>query len=71
MADCNEKPLSTWEVMGSLLASAFGVQSEKARERDFHRGKIHQFVIAAIVFTLVFILSIYGIVQLVLSYAAA
>ncbi|MFT6436242.1 MAG: hypothetical protein ACJAVI_004301 [Candidatus Azotimanducaceae bacterium] len=32
------KPLTLWEVLMSVLAGAFGVQSSKNLERDFTRG---------------------------------
>ncbi|WP_163834437.1 DUF2970 domain-containing protein [Spartinivicinus ruber] len=50
----------------SVLAAAFGVQSQKNRERDFKSGKFSHFVIAGIIFTLVFILMVYAAVQLAL-----
>ncbi|MCX4024785.1 DUF2970 domain-containing protein [Endozoicomonas sp. SM1973] len=50
----------------SVLAAAFGVQSQKNRERDFKSGKFSHFVIAGLIFTLVFILLVYAAVQLAL-----
>ncbi|WP_422133734.1 DUF2970 domain-containing protein [Endozoicomonas sp. ALD040] len=51
----------------SALASAFGVQSEKNRARDFSQGRPAHFIIAGIVGTLVFILILVMLVKLVLS----
>ncbi|WP_252179967.1 DUF2970 domain-containing protein [Endozoicomonas sp. 4G] len=51
----------------SVLASAFGVQSEKNRERDFSQGKPAHFVIAGVIGTLVFILILLLVVKLVLG----
>ncbi|MGD8417440.1 MAG: DUF2970 domain-containing protein [Pseudomonadales bacterium] len=62
-----EEDLTLWQVMGSALAAAFGVQSSKNRERDFSRGKPGQFIAIGVIFTLVFVLVMIGVVRLVLS----
>jgi len=43
------------------------VQSRKNRERDFEHGKASHFIIAGILFTLVFIGVILAIVNVILS----
>ncbi|MEJ2315559.1 MAG: DUF2970 domain-containing protein [Gammaproteobacteria bacterium] len=53
--------------VGSVLAAFFGVQSNRARERDFTKGKPSTYIILGIVLTIVFILVIFGVVKLVLS----
>ena len=53
-------------VIASTFAAAFGVQSQRNRERDFKHGNIWVFIIAGIIFTLVFIAAVYGVVQAVL-----
>jgi hypothetical protein len=55
--------------IGSAIAAAFGVQSGKNRERDFRHGKARNFIIAGVLFTLVFILTIVVVVKLVLRQA--
>jgi hypothetical protein len=55
------------QVIGSVLAAAFGVQSQKNRERDFQTGSFFTFVSVGVVATILFILLIYGIVKLVIS----
>ncbi len=57
------------KAIGSALAAAFGVQSGKNRERDFKHGKARNFIIAGVLFTLVFILVIVVVVKLVLRQA--
>lgn len=57
------------QVFSSVLASFIGVQSNKNRERDFQQGRFSHFIIAGIILTLVFVLLVYGTVQLVLSNA--
>ena len=54
------------EVTMSVLAAAIGVQSAKNRERDFTRGNPLVFVTAGLIFTVVFVLTLVGIVHLVL-----
>jgi len=51
----------------STLAAASGIQTQANRERDFEHGNPSTFIIAGIVFVIVFILAMYGVVQLVLS----
>lgn len=63
------KGLSPLTLFGSVFASAFGVQTNKNRERDFKQGKFHHFVIGGIVFAILFVLAVAGIVKLVLSSA--
>lgn len=62
-----EAPLTFWQVLGSTLAAAFGVQSSKNRKRDFTRGSAGQFILMGIGFTVVFVLIMIGVVRLVLS----
>jgi len=54
-------------VLKSTLFAASGVQTNANRERDFAHGKPSTFIIAGIIFMVVFILSIIGVVQLVMS----
>jgi len=58
-----------WAIISSVLAAAFGVQSSKNRERDFVHGKTVHFVVAGIIFTILFIASLVMIVKTVLSNA--
>lgn len=51
----------------STLAAACGVQTKSNRERDFEHAKPSTFIIAGVVFVVVFIFGMYGVVQLVLS----
>ncbi len=63
------KPPSLLDTIFSVLASFFGVQSQKNRVRDFSSGKPIVFIVVAIVLTLVFVLTLWGIVQLMLKNA--
>lgn len=60
---------SLLSVVGSVLASMFGVQSNKKREHDFTHGKPSQYIIIGLLMTVVFILLIWGLVSLVMKLA--
>ena len=66
MNDDNNKPLTFLEVLGSVLAGAFGVQSSAMRERDFTRGNVIHFIVIGILFTASFVLAVVGVVQWIL-----
>ncbi len=67
--DNDDKPLTLWEMLQSVLSAAIGVQSGKNRSRDFSRGKPSHFIILGVSFTLVFVLVIIAVVKLVLHLA--
>jgi hypothetical protein len=58
-----------WQVIGSALAAAFGVQSNQNRERDFQAGSPKAYLIVGIVGTILFVATLYVIVKLVLALA--
>lgn len=57
------------QVFGSVLSSFFGVQKNATRERDFRRGRARDFIIVGVALTLLFILTVWGVVQLVMRAA--
>jgi len=59
--------LTLWQIICSVLAAAFGVQSNKNRQRDFTQAKPSTYVIAGIIFTILFVLAVATVVNLVLS----
>ncbi|MGC1333101.1 MAG: DUF2970 domain-containing protein [Pseudomonas sp.] len=59
------KPPTLWQMLHSIIAAAFGVQSQKNRERDFTHGKPVHFVVLGIVCTVVFALGLFGVVKVV------
>lgn len=67
----DDKPedISLLSIIGSTLWAAVGVQRSKNRERDFKSGKMLPFIIAGIIFTLVFIGTVLTIVNVVLKNA--
>ena len=56
---------SLGSVFRSVSASMFGVQSSKKHEEDFVRGDATTYIVVGLVATLVFILAVWGVVQLV------
>ena len=64
-----KEPLGFWQVVFSTLASFFGVQSQKNRERDFKHGNPLAFIVAGLILTVLFIATVITVVKLVLSSA--
>lgn len=64
------KPPTFWQMLQSVLAAAFGVQSGKNRARDFTYGKASHFIVMGTLFTLVFIFVLIGLVQLAMHLTA-
>lgn len=64
-----QPPLILWQVIKSVMAAAFGVQKREILERDFKRGKASHFIVLGIIFTIIFVLLVYGLVVAVLSFA--
>jgi hypothetical protein len=60
-----------FQVIGSVLAAGFGVQSEKNRERDFAGGSAGTFVVVGIIATILFVVTLYLLVKLVIGTASA
>ena len=52
-------------VVQSTLAAAIGVQSKKNRERDFEEGTAGTFIVAGILFTVLFVATIVVVVSAV------
>ena len=65
----DNKAPNFWKVLHSVMAAAFGVQSAKNRTRDFTHGKPAQFMLLGLLFTVVFALTLFAIVKLVLYFA--
>ncbi|WP_028634485.1 DUF2970 domain-containing protein [Pseudomonas parafulva] len=67
--DRQGKPPTLWQMLQSILAAAFGVQSGKNRARDFTHGKACHFIVLGVLFTLAFVAVLIGLVQLALHLA--
>ncbi|MDO3382531.1 DUF2970 domain-containing protein [Gilvimarinus algae] len=61
-----QKP-GVFQIILSTLAAAFGVQSNKNRERDFSQGNLYIYIVAGISFTLIFVLSLVFLVRQLLQ----
>ena len=61
----NEK-LPFWKMFLSVFQASFGVQNKKNKERDFEKGSVKGFVAAALVFTVLFVMTLVIVVNLVL-----
>lgn len=61
------EPLSFWQTLLSVGQASFGVQNQKNKQRDFEQGSIKGFVAAALIFTVVFVLTLVVIVNVVLD----
>ena len=60
-----------YRVVLSVLQASFGVQSEHNRERDFTSGKFMPYVVAAVLFTILFVITLIVIVNMVLGSTSA
>ena len=63
-----DKP-SFIDVTKSVLASFFGVQSDKNRKRDFEKGNAMSFIAVGFALTVFFILVMIIIVKLILHFS--
>lgn len=61
-----QKGLSTLSLIGTILAAAFGVQSSRARERDFSQRSPWPFIIGGILFGIMFVLTLVFLVSMIL-----
>jgi hypothetical protein len=68
--DRQDKAPSLLKVTGSVLASFFGVQSSRKHEEDFTQGRPAAYILIGLGATLLFILALWGVVQLVVGLAA-
>jgi len=65
------RPLSLLQIVGSTIAAAAGVQSSRNRARDFQSGRPSHFIVAGIVFTVLFVVGMVFVVRAVLTAAGA
>lgn len=69
--DNSKQRVTLLTVIGSLFAGWFGVQSNANRERDFTHGKASTYIYGGIIFAVLFVLVVWGIVQVVMATAGA
>ncbi len=51
------------QTVQSVVAAAFGVQSQRKREQDFTTGSPMPYIVAGVLFTVVFVLTLIGVVR--------
>ena len=54
-------------ILLSILAAAFGVQSQQNRATDFEEGNAGWFILAGVLFTVVFIFTVLTVVTLAVA----
>ncbi len=65
-ADSREdRDLTLAEVVGSVFAAGFGVQSRENKLRDFNRGRPLQFIAAGLVLTFALLFGLIAVVNLI------
>jgi len=69
MTEPSPPPPSLLQTIVSVLASFFGVQSSKNRERDFSSGRAPVFIAVGLVATVLFVLTLVLVVKLALRNA--
>lgn len=66
ISEPKRKP-SSFDVIKSLLAALFGVQSSKNRERDFESGNASDYIIYGIITVIIFVVIMMNVVSAVLD----
>ena len=69
IAQGNPRGPTFWQTVASVLASFFGVQSSKNRQRDFKHGKAAHFIVIGLIATAALVLTIVLVVKIVLKQA--
>ncbi|MHB1241335.1 MAG: DUF2970 domain-containing protein [Gammaproteobacteria bacterium] len=69
MSNPRPERVSLLQILQSVLAAMFGVQSERNRKRDFNSGTPSQYIIIGLIVVALFVLTIFGVVELVLRFA--
>lgn len=60
---------SLFRVFTSVVASMFGVQSSKKHEQDFSHGKPWAYIIVGLIMTVIFVLTVWLAVRMVVKSA--
>ena len=59
-----------WSVLGSVVASLFGVQSHKYYERDFTKGTFISFAVIGVILVVLFVVTLFMFVKWYTGYSA-
>jgi predicted membrane channel-forming protein YqfA (hemolysin III family) len=60
-----------WQMILSVIAAMFGVQSEQNRERDFTKGSLWPYILLGIITLIVFIVAVILLTRWALTIAGA
>lgn len=63
----NQKGLGIKNIISSVLAAGFGIQSQKNRERDFENGSPGDYIVVGIIFVVVLVVGMIMFVNSVVS----
>ncbi|MEZ9523337.1 DUF2970 domain-containing protein [Enterovibrio norvegicus] len=55
------------DIVKSVFAAMFGVQSDKNRQRDFKQSSMVPYIVVGVVFVVLFVLGLMAIVSVVMS----
>jgi len=67
MSDSKSQQQPTfWQIVVSVFAAMFGVQTEHNRKRDFANGRPIHYISIGIIFIVLFVLGLMGLVSWVL-----
>jgi hypothetical protein len=69
MSEQQQEKVGLFSVVMSVFAAMFGVQSARNREKDFQHGRPAAYIIVGIIMTVLFVLTVWGIVSLVMKAA--
>jgi hypothetical protein len=59
-----------WSVLGSVVASLFGVQSHKNYKRDFTKGTFISFAVIGVILVVLFVVTLFMFVKWYTGYSA-
>ena len=59
-----------WSVLGSVVASLFGVQSHENYERDFTKGTFISFAVIGVILVVLFVVTLFMFVKWYTGYSA-
>ena len=62
-----KKSPGPFQVIGSILAAMFGVQSDENRERDFNSGSMSHYIFVGVIVVAIFVFSLIAIVNNILE----
>lgn len=66
-----DEKLGFFPILLSVFAAAIGVQNKKNLKKDFNaKGSIYIYAAAGVIFTVLFVLTVFFVVQMVLASAA-